>query len=77
MLAIVGILVVVIIIIAIDIPPLLRRKLKKEIWVFSLLLLFGTVLGITQALNIQIPNPMDLLITVYKPVSNMMEAWLK
>jgi len=77
MLSITGILVIVISIIAIEVPALWRKKLKNELWVFSLLLLFGTVLGIAQALHINIPNPLDWIIAVYKPVSDIVDVWLK
>lgn len=76
MLSVAGILVVVAIIIAIDVPPLVRKKLIKELWVFSILLLLGTVLSISQALHFKIPNPLDLMITVYKPVADMVHMWL-
>ncbi|MFB7637976.1 hypothetical protein [Peribacillus butanolivorans] len=77
MLAVAGILVIVAIIIAIDAPSLLRKKLKKELWIFSILLLFGTALSIAQALNIKIPNPLDWITAIYKPLSDMIEKVLK
>ncbi|OAB46129.1 hypothetical protein [Paenibacillus glacialis] len=72
-----GMLFIVAIIIAIEVPPLWRKKLKKELWAFSLLLLFGTILGLAQALEFKIPNPLDWVISVYKPVSDLMDVWLK
>ncbi|MFD4931328.1 hypothetical protein ACFWMS_20820 [Peribacillus butanolivorans] len=77
MLAVTVILVIVAIIIAIDVPSLLRKKLKKELWIFSVLLLFGTALSIAQALNIKIPNPLDGITAIYKPLSDMIEKLLK
>ncbi|USK85839.1 hypothetical protein [Peribacillus asahii] len=75
--AVAGILLIVAVIIAIDVPPLLRKKLKKELWIFSILLLFGTALSIAQVLNIKIPNPMDWITAIYKPLSDMLEKLLK
>ncbi|MEH6947033.1 hypothetical protein [Peribacillus asahii] len=75
--AVAGILLIVAVIIAIDVPPLLRKKFKKELWIFSILLLFGTVLSIAQALNIKIPNPIDWITAIYKPLSDMLEKLLK
>lgn len=74
--AIAGFIVVVAVIIAIDAPPLWKRKQKKELWIFSILLLFGTSMGISHYLFHKIPNPMDLIIIVYKPVSDMIAIWL-
>ncbi|MFU2017627.1 hypothetical protein ACM6Q7_21615 [Peribacillus butanolivorans] len=75
--AVTVILVIVAMIIAIDVPSLLRKKLKKELWIFSVLLLFGTALSISQALNIKIPNPLDWITAIYKPLSDMIEKLLK
>ncbi|MEK3886188.1 hypothetical protein [Bacillus sp. FSL K6-3431] len=77
MVAVAGILVIVAVIIAIDVPPLLRKNLKKELWIFSILLLFGTALSIVQVLNIKIPNPLDWIAAIYKPLSDMIEKLLK
>ncbi|PEZ74705.1 hypothetical protein [Bacillus sp. AFS017274] len=77
MVAVAGILVIVAVIIAIDVPHLLRNKLKKELWIFSILLLFGTALSIAQALNIKVPNPLDGITAIYKPLSDMIETLLK
>jgi integral membrane sensor domain MASE1 len=72
-----GMLFIVAVIIAIDFPHLWRKKLIKELWVSSILLLLATVLGIAQALQIKVLNPLDLMITVYKPVADMVDIWLK
>ncbi|ASS96716.1 hypothetical protein [Peribacillus simplex] len=77
MVAVAGILVIVAVIIAIDVPPLMRKKLKKELWIFYILLLFGTALSIAQALNIKIPNPLDWITAIYKPLSDIIEKLLK
>ncbi|MCM3676123.1 hypothetical protein M3699_20215 [Peribacillus simplex] len=77
MVAVAGILVIVAVIIAIDVPHLLRKKLKKELWIFSILLLFGTALSIAQAQKIKIPNPLDWITAIYKPLSDMIETLLK
>ncbi|WP_018394301.1 hypothetical protein [Bacillus sp. 37MA] len=76
MVAVAGILVIMAVIIAINVPPLLRKKLKKELWIFSLLLLFGTVLSIAEVLNIKIPNPLDWITAIFKPLSDMVEKLL-
>ncbi|QNK57306.1 hypothetical protein [Paenibacillus sp. PAMC21692] len=55
-----------------DFPRLRRDGQKRELWTFSLLLLFGTALGIVQSLNLPLPNPMEWIVAVFKPVS----AWL-
>ncbi|WP_332455462.1 hypothetical protein [Domibacillus aminovorans] len=74
--AVAGILVIVAVIIAINVPPLLRKKLKKELWIFFIFLLFGTILSIAQAMNIKIPNPLEWITAIFKPLSDMVEKLL-
>lgn len=76
MVAVAGILVSVAVIMAIEVPPLLKKKLKKELWIFSIFLLFGTVLSIAQSMNIKISNPLGWIKAIFKPISNMVEKLL-
>ncbi|MCF6409378.1 hypothetical protein [Pseudalkalibacillus salsuginis] len=77
MIAILGILLVIIVIVYIEVPSLLKKGLKKELWVFGILLLFGTGLSIAQGLQVDIPNPMDWIKFVYKPFSDILYGLLK
>lgn len=72
MLASIGILMVSALIIIIDVPSLLKKKFKKELWVFSIILLFGTGLSIAESLQVDIPNPLDGIAVVYKPFSDFL-----
>lgn len=72
-----GILVITVMIIIKEVPTLLRNKLKKELWVFSILLLFGTGLSIAQGLQKEIPNPIDWISFIYKPLSDLISSFLK
>ncbi|GGB54020.1 hypothetical protein [Fictibacillus barbaricus] len=69
--AVVGILIISAVIIAIDVPPLVRKKRKKELAIFSSLLLFGTALSIALARGVQIPNPLDFITWIFKPFSEL------
>lgn len=62
-----GIVAVAIAITFIEVPSLLKRGLKKELWIFSILLLLGTGLSIAEGLQVEIPNPMDALAFIYQP----------
>lgn len=75
--ATIGIIAAAAVILAIEVPPLLKKKLKKELAVFSVLLIFGVGLGIAQALHMKIPNPTDWLIAIYKPLSDAIFGLLK
>lgn len=69
---ILGILLIAILIIVLEVPPLLKKKQKKELGFFLLLLLCGSGLSIAQGLDVNIPNPFDLIITIFKPISDLM-----
>lgn len=75
MLPIIGILAVVIVIIVLEVPMLWRKKWYKELWVFSIILLFGTVLSIAIALRVKLPNLIDWMIVIYNPVVRVFNAW--
>ncbi|WP_440961155.1 hypothetical protein ACN6KS_01270 [Paenibacillus nitricinens] len=73
---IVVIAIVVAVIIAIEVPLMWRKKLIKELWVFSFLLLLGTFFSLINALHISVSNPLGWMIFIYKPVADMVSAWL-
>lgn len=70
MVKVIGILLIAVIILVIEVPPLRKKKHKKELIVFSILLAIGVGLSIAQALGKTIPNPMEFLKLVYKPIND-------
>ncbi len=70
MLPILGVLAVTIIIIVVDLPSLLRKKYKKEIWTFAIFLFFAVGLSMFWILHIPFPSPFVLLEIIYKPVND-------
>lgn len=73
---IVVILIIVAVIITIEVPLLLKKKLIKELWVFSFLLLLGTFFSLIYVMNISISDPLAWMVFIYKPVADMVNAWL-
>lgn len=71
---VIGIIVVAIGIVAYEAPILARKKLIKEIWVFSILLIFGVFISILNILRIDIPNPLNFLTNIYKPINNFISS---
>jgi hypothetical protein len=71
-----GIVIVAILIFMAEAPSLLKNKAKRELWVFSVLFVIGVGLSITRGLNVSIPNPLDVLIIVYKPLSDLLTSLL-
>ncbi|TFE23492.1 hypothetical protein E2980_19100 [Cohnella luojiensis] len=54
-------------IIAVEVPSLRNRKLKKEMLAFFVLLMVGLGMNIAQTLNAPIPSPLDWIIIIFKP----------
>jgi undecaprenyl pyrophosphate phosphatase UppP len=66
---IVGILLITGCIIAFEFPRLIKQKMYKELCIFSLLIAFGFILSILESFNVELPNPLDALTFIYKPIS--------
>jgi len=75
--AILIVIVAAVIIIFIDMPALLKQKRKKELRMFSVLLLCGISLNIAEALNWNMLNPLDWIAVMYKPLSDLLYGILK
>ncbi|WP_147532774.1 hypothetical protein [Bacillus marasmi] len=71
-----GIVLTSLVIALFEVPKLKKEKAYKELFVFCFFLVNGTVLGILSALRVKIPNPVDWLIVVFKPISLWIERML-
>ncbi|MBD2867350.1 hypothetical protein [Paenibacillus arenilitoris] len=58
-------------------PNLARNAMMKELGIFLIVLLIGTAVGIMEAVKLPIPNPLTLITAIHKPISDMMNAFLK
>lgn len=63
-------------IIAIEVPGLVRKKMWKELLVFSVLLAVGMFYSYGLVLDWPLPNPTKGIEYVFKPVSKFMEKLL-
>jgi hypothetical protein len=75
--AIAGIVVAGSLIVYMDVPYLARKKLFKELFLFSALLSFGLTVSILQSLRIKLPNPLDWITILYNPISDTLFGMLK
>ncbi|WP_034630998.1 hypothetical protein [Desulfotruncus alcoholivorax] len=71
--AIIGVLFAFSIIIWLQAPSLVQKKMWRELVVFSVLLLIGMIISIPQALGMQVPSPNDLIVTLFKPFAEWMK----
>ena len=60
-----------------QIPILLEKKMSKESYVFIFLLVVGVLVNIALAMGIHLPNPMDYLVMLLKPISDRIELLLQ
>nr|WP_226666981.1 hypothetical protein [Metabacillus litoralis] len=72
----IGIISLGLIIVMAEVPSLIRKQEKKQLWVFGILLILGVGLSIANALNVHIPNPLEALIFFYQPISDVFMTWL-
>jgi predicted tellurium resistance membrane protein TerC len=72
MLKSIGVLIIAVVIMMIEVPQLLERKSKSELVVFSILLAIGVSLSIAHGFGKAIPNPIELLSLIFKPLNNVL-----
>lgn len=58
----------------IEIPKMRKENQRKELWTFSILLGIGTLLALAKGLDMEIPNPSDIVMTIYNPIVASMKA---
>lgn len=71
MLKTIGILIIAAVMVFSEVPPLVEQKQKKEVIIFSILLFLGIVLSILVALDVTVPNPLDFISYVLKPLTKL------
>nr|WP_170312353.1 hypothetical protein [Paenibacillus sacheonensis] len=52
-------------------PRLRRAKQFKELWLFMILLAVGVLLSVAEELHLPIPDPLNWLTAIYKPMSRI------
>ncbi|MFJ5769829.1 hypothetical protein [Psychrobacillus sp. NPDC093180] len=67
-----GILLVAAVIVYLEVPSLVKKKQKKELIVFSVLLAIGVGLGVLHSFGKPIPNPTQLLTFIFKPLHHLL-----
>ncbi|REK71795.1 hypothetical protein [Paenibacillus paeoniae] len=76
MLSITGILLTAVTIAMLEVPALWKKRLKKELVLFSMILLLATGIGIVQSMHIPLPNPLDWVSSVYGPIGRLLDSVL-
>lgn len=58
-----------------EVPQMIQGKQFRELFVYSVFLLLGTTIFVLRGFDVKIPNPSDLIIWIYSPVSGL-SKWL-
>jgi len=56
-----------------EIPKMLKQRLYRELWAFSILLAAGTILTVLKSLGMEIANPSDFIAWIYSPLADTMK----
>jgi hypothetical protein len=70
------IIIAVAAIVFIEVPRMMRKHLKKELWSFSVLLAFGTALCVAKALGAHLQSPLAYITYVFKPMGLILQKML-
>ncbi|WP_139210559.1 hypothetical protein [Paenibacillus sophorae] len=57
-----------------DVPLLIKKKQRKDLIVYSLLLLTGITLSILVSFNVHLPNPSKGLETILQPLGSLLKT---
>lgn len=68
---VIGIVILGVIIVLIEFPPLLKQKHVKDILVFFIILIFAVTVNILQYSGIKLPNPLEWILTIFRPFSKL------
>lgn len=67
MLKSIGVIVLYMVIAFFQIPQLKKEKMKREIWIFSIIMLFVTAVTVAKLNNLPLPSPLDLVTIMLSP----------
>lgn len=72
------ILIITFMIFLFEMPKLKKQQnYTKDLFAFLGLLSIGCILSIFQSIDVPIPNPLDGIVFIYKPISDFFFALLK
>ena len=72
---VIGIILLTSLFVYLDVFPLLRKKDKKELIVFTLFVVPSVVITICYILDLKIPNPLNAIINIFEPISRAFQKW--
>lgn len=70
MLKSIGVILIYIAIAFFQIPQLKKEKMIREIWIFTILMVFVTGVTVAKLNNLSLPSPLEMVTFVLKPFIN-------
>ncbi|MGP4059378.1 hypothetical protein [Halobacillus sp. H74] len=61
-----AIIAVAILIFFLEYPKLKKQNKKKDLWFFTIILLFFTIISVLESREFSLPNPLDYIKSFYK-----------
>jgi len=74
--SVIGILFAAALIAIIEVPPLLKRRMTKELVAFSVLLVIGTGIAVAKNAKVPLPNPLNWIGFAFQPASDAILSFL-
>ncbi|WP_349407659.1 hypothetical protein [Pseudalkalibacillus sp. SCS-8] len=65
----VGMLLLAVLFVTVELPPLIREKQFYPSVIYFILLTIGSILLVLHGLDVKIPNPLDLVSYLFEPIS--------
>ena len=69
-------LLITALIVLFEAPGLWKNRQWRELGVFSVLMAAGFILAILHSSNVRLPNPLNMIITIYKPLADSISRML-
>jgi len=57
-------------------PKLAKNRMYKELAIFSVLLAIGLAVSVMNALRVPLPNPLDAIVFLFRPISKLLFGML-
>ena len=71
-----AVLAIAALLVLLDVPSLIKGERNKDFWVSWTIMAGVLTIAVCRALGVALPNPLDWMIAVYKPFSDMVWSWL-
>lgn len=74
--AILMLTIVFIIVLAIQVPPIVKRKNRREIFAYFFMMSLGIMYSYAYVLDVELPNPTDGIHLIFEPLTKLLKKAL-